>query len=150
MREHELAVAWGLDFLRLASAQTFTFTDQASRYSAWLMLAGHDPTLTGAVDKYGKAIEAHGPDQYGRSAVVMRDTVTGRRYVRSGWFQEYVRRTGSNVTPHEVAGLMLQVGWERANRQGRIKATDPTTKATINTPFYIVPPDWEDAQEADE
>jgi hypothetical protein len=148
-REHELAATWGLDFLRLAPTETFKFTTQTSRFDAWKRLVTHDPTLTGGVDRFGKPIEAHGPDMYARSAIVMKDTATARRYVRASWFQEYVRRTGSNTNPHEVAGLMLYVGWERSNRQARIKATDPAGGAPINVGFYVVPAGWEDTQEAD-
>jgi hypothetical protein len=150
-REHEQAVAWGLDFLRLADEKTFTFANQGSRFTAWQTLADHDPTLTGRFDKHGKPIETHAADMYARSAIVAKDIATGQRYVWAGWFQEYVRRTGCKTNPHEVVALMEHVGWQRSNRQGRIKATDPSKEHDpINAPFFVVPPGWEDTQEADE
>jgi hypothetical protein len=141
-RERDEAITWGIDFLRLAGAEVFDFADQASRFRRWRELHELDPDEQTSV----RSAEA-----YARKSIVAVDGSTGIRYVRAGWFQEYVRRIGATAGQADVMELMLDVGWKRKGNKGRIKATDPAGLGKpIGMPFYVVPAGWEDEQEAEE
>ena len=142
LRERDQAITWGVDFLRLAAGEVFKFAEQGSRYREWSAIDDHDPD---------EKTSARSAEAYARKSIVAADVPTGIRYVRAGWFQEFVRRTGATVAAAEVMGLMLDVGWKRPGREGRIKATDPNgVGKPIVAAFYVVPAGWEDAQEAAE
>ena len=141
-REQEQAITWGIEFLQLAETRPFDFTDQRSKFGTWRELDDHDPD-----DK----TSSRSAEAYARKSIVAVDNTTGIRYVRAGWFQEYVRRTGATQQPADVLGLMVDVGWQRKGSKGRIKATDPSgLHDPVRVPFYLVPAGWENAQEVDE
>ena len=141
-REQEQAITWGIEFLQLAETRPFDFTDQKSKFGTWRELDDHDPD-----DK----TSSRSAEAYARKSIVAVDNTTGIRYVRAGWFQEYVRRTGATQQPADVLGLMVDVGWQRKGSKGRIKATDPSgLHDPVRVPFYLVPAGWENAQEVDE
>jgi len=142
LREREQAITWGIDFLGLVETKVFDVADQGSRFRMWRLLHEHDPE---------EKTSLRGAEAYARKSLVAADKATGIRYVRAGWFQEFVRRTGTTANPQDVAGWMLDVGWQQRGQKGRIKATDPKgLDKPIAVAFYEVPKGWEDAQEAAE
>jgi hypothetical protein len=113
--------AWelGAEYLRSAVTGDVVMDDQASRWQAFA------------------ALEASG-----RTDLVLADTATGIRYVRTGWFEAYVRaQTGS--PPDAVSRAMCALGWTKHGAQGRIKATEPKLGGSLHWKFYCVPKDWE-------
>lgn len=73
--------------------------------------------------------------------IILQDPKTGIRYVRIGWFADYVRERGA------VADIVLRampaLGWHKRGSEGRIKATRPGFKDTINLRFFEVDGGWE-------
>ena len=125
-----------------AKTDPFKFADRGSRFKTWTTLDDLDPE---------EKTSTRSAEAYARKSIVACDESTGIRYVRAGWFQEFVRRTGTTANPSDVADLMVAVGWRRPGSKGQIKATDPAKlRKPIVTAFYVVPTGWEDAQEAAE
>jgi hypothetical protein len=121
--DDDLAVEWGRGFLQEVSIVDVDMSDQGERWGAFSKLSTRDDP----------AVYHH----------VLRD-LNGNRYVRCGWFQDYVRRQDQRASESVVAHRMARVGWERRGRSGQIKATRPAFKETLSICFYIVPKGWEE------
>jgi hypothetical protein len=71
----------------------------------------------------------------------------GSRFVRTGWFFDYVRAqdlsAGGNA---DIAIRMERVGWQRRGTHGRIKATRKGFPGQLAWSFFEVPAGWEDDQ----
>lgn len=121
--------AWelGAEYLRTAAIGEFVMGEQASRYDAFAALDRAEQGGRGT-----------------RQEVVLLDTKTGVRYVRTQWFTDYLRvRTG----PGEPAAMMAsleRLGWSKTGTEGRIKATRPGFASTLQWAFLQVPKGWED------
>jgi hypothetical protein len=134
---HQLAVDWGLEVLGLAYVNSFDFADGDERWRTWSTLNAFEPD----------ASKPMSPSAYAREMIVAHDRGTGRRYLRAGWMQEYVRRTGSREAQSDVVQLMCRVGWERPrDRRARVTAAEPGGPGRLRLPMFIAPAGWEDAQ----
>jgi hypothetical protein len=137
--EDESACEWGAEYLRVAPTEELNLGDQAERWRAFEAMARLEPARQAGDDKSPYGIAAH--------SVVLVDRETGQRLVRAGWFQAYVKReVGGVYSPVTLATQMRRVGWQRANSEGRIKATAPTDGRVLAWRFYTVPAGWESAE----
>jgi hypothetical protein len=133
--EDEAAREWGAEYLRVAPTEDVDLADQIARWRAFEALARLEPARQAGDDKSAYGIAAH--------SLVLIDSETGRRLVRTGWFQAYVKReVGGVYSPAALATQMQRVGWQRPNSEGRIKATCPNDPRTLAWRFYSVPADW--------
>ncbi|UGS34248.1 hypothetical protein [Capillimicrobium parvum] len=99
--------------------------DQASRWRAFAQLA--------RVDAPG------GPPRH-----ALEDPATGLRYVRAEWFGEFVaEKTGPGIAD-AVVRAMPPLGWTKPGREGRVKATQPGGRQTLQWAFFVIPVAWED------
>ena len=116
--------AWelGAEYLKRAAEGEVVMSEQASHWAAF------------------SALERHA-----EHSIVLRDTETGLRYVRLGWFAEYVReRLGAGASDAALR-QMPTLGWSQRGSEGRIKATRPEFKdRPLNFRFFIVPDGWEE------
>jgi hypothetical protein len=122
---HELsdqASEHGVEYLRGAAIAEFQMNDQASRWRAFSRL-----------------------DTAVSQDIVLQDTETGLRYVRIGWFEQYVRTRTSPGVPDQVVRSMSALGWSKPGREGRIKATAPGRPDRLTWAFFVIPIGWEDA-----
>jgi len=76
-----------------------------------------------------------------RQCTVLEDR-QGTRYVRCGWFLSFVRAAAGAYSSEDLARDMQRVGWGRAGKSGRIKATAPGHTRTLGWSFYVVAADW--------
>jgi hypothetical protein len=128
---------FGVEFLRFSPSIDVAMSDRAERWSAFTALANMNPSSDAGEDRSAASYAACG--------TVLIDTATETRYVRAGWFQQYVKReAGGLYNPTRLVQAMLRVGWERPNSQGRVKATDPDGGRQLAWPFFTVAADWED------
>jgi len=118
--EVDMATGWGVEFLQGADTLDFDSGNQAERFAVFGMVARLVPSENGYL--------------------VLRDR-DGARWVRSGWFLEYVRLTAPRVSHVHLPTLMHEAGWERPKR---IKATSPTASERRAWNFYVVSEGWED------
>jgi hypothetical protein len=95
--------AWelGAEYLRAAVVAEVKMDDQASRWAAFVAL-----------------------DKSKRDDVVLVDQ-TGTRYVRTQWFTEHLRNRSGPGEPAALTNELERLGWSKAGREGRIKATQP-------------------------
>ena len=125
--QHELheqsdqASELGAEYLRGAAIAEFEMRDQASRWRAFSYLDSTD-----------------------NQGIVLQDTETGLRYVRIGWFEQYVRSLTSPGVPDQIVRAMTALGWSKPGREGKIKATAPDRPARLSWRFFVVPEGWED------
>ncbi len=113
--------AWelGAEYLHSAVIGEVEMDDQASRWQAFSAL-----------------------EKSSRTDLVLLDTKTAIRYVRTGWFEVFVRgRTGS--PPDGVSRAMSSLGWVKRGAEGRIKATEPGFSGKLQWKFFCVPEGWE-------
>jgi hypothetical protein len=128
---------YGVEFLRFSPSIDVAMSDRAERWGAFRALANMNPASDAGEDRSAAAYAACG--------TILIDTTTETRYIRAGWFQQYVKReAGGLYNPTRLVQAMLRVGWERPNSQGRVKATDPDTGRQLAWPFFTVAADWED------
>lgn len=132
--ENDIAREWGRDFLQLAETLDLDITDQAQRWHAFGMLAGRDPW---------SSHRSPDDDQSSGVPLVLRHE-DGARYVRTVWFERYVKARDSSVSRTIIGPRMARVGWAKRGRQGDIKATAVGRNETKTFPFWIVPNGWED------
>lgn len=115
----ELASEVALEYLRNAAVAEVDMSNQESRWKAFSHL-----------------------DRAGRTDIVLLDSETGVRYVRTGWFSEYLR---SKLGPPDAAlRALLAAGWRKRGSEGEVKATSPKLKSALKFRFYEVPKGWED------
>lgn len=127
------------EFLRVAPAFEADLQDQAERWRAFSVLAGMNPARDGGEDRSALTIAAN--------STVLVDKSTGKRLVRTGWFQQFVKREhGGIYSPAILAIRAERIGWTQPNGQGRIKATNPMDSRQLAWAFYIVEADWEGGQ----
>jgi hypothetical protein len=125
--ENDIAREWGRDYLRIAETIDLDINDQRQRWRAFEMLHEKgDPVDSG-----------HGP----AGGIVLRH-VDGIRFVRTFWFERYVRSRDSSATRAIIGPRMAKVGWERRGTHGDIKATSPSRRETRTYPFWVVPANW--------
>ena len=128
-----------VEFLRLAPTLDVTMSEQADRWRAFSVLATDDGLHANPEDRSARAIAQ-------RSTVLV-DVDSGRRLVRTGWLQSYVRAdVGGVYSPAALAIRVQRVGWSRPNSEGRVKATNPTDGRTLGWSFYVIPADWDSGQ----
>lgn len=133
--EEDQAREWGTEYLRLASKRPFVFANQADRWQAFNELHRLNPASDDSEDRSARSLA--------KRSIVLVDKMTGVRFIRCGWFKDYVKReVGSLYSPSALNQLMMAVGWNRPNSQGRIKATNPTTNEDLSWSFYKVPKTW--------
>jgi len=136
--EDDATREFGTEYLRVAPTEDVDMGCQADRWRAFSTQARLSPARDAGEDRSAEALAA--------ASVVLVDPATGKRYVRTGWFQSYVKReVGGLYSPAALAQQMLRVGWTRPNSEGRIKATSPTDGRSLGWSFYVVEADW-DAQ----
>jgi len=135
--EANLFRGFGEEYLRLAHTHDVDMNDRQSRWRAFEELAAQDPSREAGVDRSGHALAC--------AATILRDETTGTRYIRSGWFQAFVRREiGGVSSPALLTQEMLSLGWTKLNSQGRVKVTHPTDASrTLQFRFYCASDDWE-------
>ena len=127
------------EYLRLAPVLETDMTDQGERWSAFSCMARSNPAADACEDRSGHSLAVAG--------LVLADRASGERFIRSGWFQGYVKRELGNLySPATLTVQMLRVGWRRPNVQGYIKATCPHDRRRLAFRFYIAAAGWEDEE----
>jgi hypothetical protein len=130
------ARTWGIEYLQSADTLDVDLNDQGGRWAVFKHLDGVDPYTT-ARDKGAP---------FAHATVVLRHS-DGSRLVRTGWFRDYVKREQDHtVSPAQLHNRMQRVGWQRRGNHGRIKATCPGRRDSLQWNFYIVPTDWLEAE----
>jgi len=123
----------GILFLQEAEVITAEMVNnQAERWTAMVQLADRDPVT--AARQSNKSIAAE-------SIVIDSD---GTRYVRASWFAAHARSYATGATGEQILGRMVGLGWGQPGTEGRVKATQPNTKKTLNWAFFTVPEGWEE------
>jgi hypothetical protein len=123
--------AWdhGVSYLRAAPVEGVRMGDQASRWEAFSLLANRTPQ----------------PPSAAARGLVLVDVDTGDRYVRAQWFGLHVREVAGVGDADKALRLMPALGWAKPGSEGRVKATRPGFRDTLQWAFFIVPTGWEDA-----
>jgi hypothetical protein len=122
------ALDLGAEYLREAAIAEVRMSDQTERFRAFAKLEKQAP--------YVRAEGAH---------LVVRDPDTGSRYARAQWLKEYLRK---HADPGEITPILRELeksGWTQPGREGRIKATSPTSGAPLQWSFWVVPSGWDEA-----
>jgi hypothetical protein len=102
VNDDDLTVEWCLAYLQAADVLDTTMGDQQERWGAFARLDQIDP---GAARAAGGTL---GP------GLVLRD-VDGLRYVRTGWFRDYVRGVHDpTASPRQITHRVERVGWRPA------------------------------------
>jgi hypothetical protein len=104
----------------IAETIDIDINDQAQRWRAFEMLAERRPVGQGC-----RRAPAAG--------LVLRHR-DGSRFVRTLWFERYVKSRDASVSRTVIGPRMAKVGWERRGKHGDIKATA--------RPFWVVPANW--------
>ena len=123
--------AWelGAEYLRKGVPGDVDMSDQASRWKAFQSLVTREGRL---------------------SDMILHDTATGKRYVRSDWLTGYLRARGDPGEAAELKKALGRQGWRKPGTEGRIKATDPAgLKPPLIWAFLIVPKGWENGESGD-
>jgi hypothetical protein len=129
--ENDIAREWGRDYLRVAQTIDIDINDQAERWGAFHLIAEHgDPYVGGT-----------GVGNAPAAGLVLRHR-DGSRFVRTLWFERYVKSRDSSVSRTVIGPRMAKVGWERRGKHGDIKATSPSRNETKTYPFWVVPANW--------
>ena len=118
----DLARERGVEYLGTIAVGEFVPGDQASRWEAF--------------NKLDSVREA--------SRFVLKDSGTGHRYVRVNWFADWLRMRSSPGEPDRVMTALTRLGWQKPGTEGRIKASQPRFKRTLQWAFFVVSPGWED------
>lgn len=119
----DLALDWCRGYLRGAETIDLDMTDQQERWAGFSRLDSQDDDSLGTVLRH----------------------VDGVRYVRTGWFRNYVRAVHDHtVSPQQIATRVARLGWERAGGRGLVKATRPGGPGVLIWTFYVVPAGWEE------
>jgi hypothetical protein len=127
---------WGSEYLRFTPSIDVDMGDRKGRWDAFRALGAMNPSQDAGEDRSALSYAACG--------TLLVDTATETRYIRAGWFQQFVKReAGGLYNPTRLVQAMLRIGWERPNSQGRVKATDPETGQQLAWPFFTVPAGWE-------
>jgi hypothetical protein len=129
-RARELAEA----LLQTAEEHRFRMDDPELKGKAFCKLRDTHPSTKAKAD--GKSLA--------EACVVLKDTATGKRYVRIQWFVDYVK---ANAVAGTVGLILEQIEapewWSRPNAQGRFFAVDPDNGKRVSQVLYEVPKDWE-------
>jgi hypothetical protein len=131
----EVVREWGSEFLRLAAVQEVTLDEQAERWRAFSSLQGLNPARDAGEDRTAFSLA--------QASVVLLDATSGVRLVRCGWFLAFVRRETGTYSAATLDTQMARVGWLRSGSEGKVKATAPDGRRTLNWRFYTVPNGWE-------
>jgi hypothetical protein len=129
----DIALEWGVAFLREATVLDVNLDDQGERWGAFAGLRECSPW--GLAQMSGGTIAQH--------SLVLRHS-SGERLIRASWFHSHVRTRESGVGAPEVAERMVRVGWTRRGGRGRVKASHPSRPESLAFAFHIVPEGWED------
>jgi hypothetical protein len=136
--EDAVVAEWGSEYLRFTPTIDVDMSDQKGRWDAFSALARMNPAQDAGEDRSAPSYAACG--------TLLVDEQTEMRYLRAGWFVQFVKReAGGLYSPARLAQAMLRVGWTRPGAQGRVKATCPDTGQQLTWPFYTVNADWEHA-----
>lgn len=130
MSDNDVARDWGTSYLQTAQFIDFDLDDHRDRWGAFSQLNEVDPSRD--------PIGVPPPN------LVLRHT-DGTRLVRASWFGTFVRRIDS-VSSREIPTRMARVGWDRRGSEGRIKASRPGFRDTLQWSFYLVAEGWENEQ----
>jgi hypothetical protein len=133
--ENDIARDWGRDFLECAEVLDVDMTNQAERWAAFELLARRRP--------WGRFGQGEQPEM----PLVLRHH-DGSQYVRTLWFERYVKHRDATVSRLVIGARMARVGWGRRGRYGDIKATAPGRADVRIWPFWIVPAGWLELLEA--
>lgn len=119
-------------FIQEAPHGDVIWVDQGERWAGFLALRAKDPII--AAKANGTSIAAE--------SLVLRDTTSGARFVRIGWFAAYVKAAGYGS---DTVQRMASLGWKKAgdSKNGRVKATDPNGDGSLQWDFFEVPEGWE-------
>lgn len=128
--ENDIAREWGQDFLDLSEVIDLDLNNQVERWGAFEQLARREP--------FSRYEANHAPT----APLVLRH-LDGTRYVRTVWFERYVKTRDSSVSRTAIGPRMGRAGWERRGKHGDIKATSPALTATRTYPFWVVKSGWE-------
>jgi hypothetical protein len=128
----EISVEWGQTFLQSAETLDVDIADGGDRWAAFQHLEKVDP--------YGRARQEN--ITIAQASVVLLN-VDGTRFVRAGWFRQFVKGEDPGTSIRDIPMRMERVGWRRRNSRGQIKATAPGRRAELGWPFYVVPAGWE-------
>ena len=130
----QVAFEWGASFLQSARALEVDMNNREARWEAFSELERIEP----------RAAAREQATSLARASAVLMHT-DGSRFVRSGWFFDYVRAqdvsAGGNA---DIATRMERVGWSRRGGIGRIKATRKDFPGQLAWSFFEVPLGWED------
>lgn len=127
MTDNDAARDWGASYLQTATIIDFDLDDQHERWGAFSQLNEIDPSRD--------------PVGVPPPSTVLRH-VDGTRLVRASWFGDYVRRMDT-VSTRDIPMRMSRVGWHRRGSEGRIKASRPGFRDTLQWSFYLVAEGWE-------
>lgn len=129
-----IATDWGISYLQAADTLDVDLDDQVGRWAAFERI---DDTTPASGDR-------EQPANFASRTIVLRHS-TGDRFVRIGWFYEYVQKCeGGGIARRDLSQRMRQVGWLVNGSTGRIKATSPSRFETRGWNFFRVPKGWED------
>ena len=131
----EIATGWGVEFLQGADVLDVDMTRREDRWGAFKHLERIQPFATAR----------EGGTSLAAACVVLRH-VDGTRFVRTGWFRDYVRLEQDHTkSPTQIATLMERSGWLRRGARGAIKATSPGPRPEhLLWTFWDVADGWED------
>jgi len=129
----QVAFEWGASFLQSARALEVDMNNREARWEAFSELERIEP----------RAAAREQATSLARASAVLMHT-DGSRFVRSGWFFDYVRAqdvsAGGNA---DIATRMERVGWSRRGGIGRIKATRKDFPGQLAWSFFEGPLGWE-------
>lgn len=120
--DEDIARDWGRQFLQRDEIRyhDFDFNDPQDRWKAFKRLSDGN--------------EWH--------AVVLRH-VDGTLYIRTGWFNFWVRREDPNVGSNSaIARRMETVGWRKRGQSGRVTVHSSDRTKQLGWNFFIVPAGW--------
>lgn len=131
--DDDIARTWGLEYVQAADPIDIDMGDQAARWGAFKHLERVHPYTKARED--GTTLAAAG--------TLLRHTDQSR-YIRTGWFRDYVRAEQDHtIAPAQIHTRMQRVGWQLRGSSGRTKATCPGTPGQLVWAFYVVPAGWE-------
>jgi putative DNA primase/helicase len=122
---------WFVDLARLAGEATFEAGDAEGRLRAWRALDELDPELE------------RGAAAFARKVMLAHDLTTGDRYLRAGWAQEYMHRSGWRGSTEQAAGVLEAIGLEQPNPKsnGQVRARWRAGGETVVLRFWVIPPE---------
>ena len=116
----EQVEAWLVDLIRLASELDFEPGEEKA--SVWKEIDETEPDVAITAPKFAELV------------LLAHDTTTHERYLRANWAQEYLRRCGWRNGLEEAVDMLIALGLEQPNADGRVRG------GTIQMRFWVIPP----------